>query len=205
MTGHGETSVETLAVHAGVGENEFLAVVPPIYQTSTFAFESAEEGAALFAGEKRGYIYSRVGNPTVEVRSVVRPLWQSLGVVPLDATDEALTLHGAKLRLYGLPTTDNPVADAERLASLLAERPPDVDEAVVLLYHMPDLAGRTPGVDLYLAGHTHGGQIRLPVLGPIFTASSAPRRLARGTHRGAGLQPEVALYSYLRFAHDPRR
>ena len=40
--------------------------MPPIYQTSTFAFESAEQGAALFAGERRGYIYSRMGNPTVE-------------------------------------------------------------------------------------------------------------------------------------------
>jgi methionine-gamma-lyase len=39
--------------------------VPPIFQTSTFAFESAAHGAALFAGQKEGYIYSRMGNPTV--------------------------------------------------------------------------------------------------------------------------------------------
>jgi methionine-gamma-lyase len=58
--------IATLAVHAGVGRNEHLAVVPPIYQTSTFAFESAEQGAAVFAGERRGYIYSRMGNPTVD-------------------------------------------------------------------------------------------------------------------------------------------
>jgi len=62
----GEKSAETLAVHAGVEANEFRAVVPPIYQTSTFAFDSAEQGAACFAGEKQGYIYSRMGNPTVE-------------------------------------------------------------------------------------------------------------------------------------------
>jgi methionine-gamma-lyase len=66
MTKHGEIRTETLAVHAGVGDNEHLAVVPPIYQTSTFAFKSAERGAAVFAGEHRGYIYSRMGNPTVE-------------------------------------------------------------------------------------------------------------------------------------------
>jgi methionine-gamma-lyase len=59
-------SDETLAVHAGVEPNEYLAVVPPIYQTSTFAFDSAQQGAALFAGERRGYIYSRMGNPTVQ-------------------------------------------------------------------------------------------------------------------------------------------
>jgi methionine-gamma-lyase len=65
MKGHGDLSTESLVVHAGVERNEHLAVVPPIYQTSTFVFDSAEQGAALFAGEGGGYIYSRMGNPTV--------------------------------------------------------------------------------------------------------------------------------------------
>ncbi len=56
---------DSLVVHAGIGENEYLAVVPPIYQTSTFAFDCAEQGADLFAGKRDGYIYSRMGNPTV--------------------------------------------------------------------------------------------------------------------------------------------
>lgn len=57
---------ETLAVHAGMNATEFHPAVPPIYQTSTFAFDSAEHGAQLFAGKGKGYIYSRMGNPTVE-------------------------------------------------------------------------------------------------------------------------------------------
>ena len=57
---------ETKCVHSGIDENEFGAVVPPIYQTSTFKFESAQHGASLFAGEQRGYIYTRMANPTVE-------------------------------------------------------------------------------------------------------------------------------------------
>lgn len=57
---------ETACVHAGVGEYEFHPVVPPIYQTSTFAFESAQQGSALFAGEQKGYIYTRMLNPTVQ-------------------------------------------------------------------------------------------------------------------------------------------
>ncbi len=60
------TSLETLAVHAGIGEFNYRPVVPPIYQTSTFSFESASDGAALFADEKHGYIYTRMGNPTVD-------------------------------------------------------------------------------------------------------------------------------------------
>lgn len=65
MKENGKMSTESLVVHAGVERNEHLAVVPPIYQTSTFAFDSAEHGAALFSGEREGYIYSRMGNPTV--------------------------------------------------------------------------------------------------------------------------------------------
>ena len=53
-------------VHAGIGEYEFGPVVPPIYQTSTFKFESVEHGASLFKGEQKGYIYTRMLNPTVE-------------------------------------------------------------------------------------------------------------------------------------------
>jgi methionine-gamma-lyase len=42
------------------------AVVPPIYQTSTFKFRDADHGASLFAGREKGYIYTRMANPTVE-------------------------------------------------------------------------------------------------------------------------------------------
>ena len=57
---------ETLAVHAGTGARGLRPVMPPIYQTSTFSFENAAHGAALFDGTRQGYIYTRMGNPTVE-------------------------------------------------------------------------------------------------------------------------------------------
>jgi methionine-gamma-lyase len=57
---------ETKCVQAGVGDYEFHPVIPPIYQTSTFAFESAQQGSSLFAGEQKGYIYTRMLNPTIE-------------------------------------------------------------------------------------------------------------------------------------------
>ncbi len=59
-------SFETKCVHAGIGEYEFRPVVPPIYQTSTFKFESADQGAAIFKGDEEGFIYTRMKNPTVE-------------------------------------------------------------------------------------------------------------------------------------------
>ncbi|HZK00230.1 MAG TPA: methionine gamma-lyase [Tissierellaceae bacterium] len=54
----------TRAVHAGFQKNEFGALATPIYQTSTFVFDSAEQGGKRFALEEPGYIYSRLGNPT---------------------------------------------------------------------------------------------------------------------------------------------
>lgn len=58
--------IETMCVHAGIEREKFGSVTPPIYQTSTFEFNSAEEGAAFFGGDKKGYIYTRMGNPTIE-------------------------------------------------------------------------------------------------------------------------------------------
>jgi methionine-gamma-lyase len=60
------SSFDTKCVHAGIEDNEFGAVIPPIYQTSTFKFQSVQQGAKLFAGEEKGYIYTRMANPTVE-------------------------------------------------------------------------------------------------------------------------------------------
>jgi methionine-gamma-lyase len=62
---HAGAGIFTTAAHAGGIDRATGAVMPPIYQTSTFAFENAAQGAARFAGEDPGFIYSRMGNPTV--------------------------------------------------------------------------------------------------------------------------------------------
>ncbi len=55
------------AIHAGFNPADHKgAVSVPIYQSSTFAFPSAEEGADRFAGTSSGPIYTRLGNPTVQ-------------------------------------------------------------------------------------------------------------------------------------------
>lgn len=52
-------------IHGGDQKDQWGSPVTPIYQTSTFAFEDVDHGAALFSGEGEGYIYSRLGNPTI--------------------------------------------------------------------------------------------------------------------------------------------
>ncbi len=61
-----KSGFSTRAIHHGydpLAHNG--ALVPPIYQTATFAFPTVEYGAACFAGEEAGYFYSRISNPTL--------------------------------------------------------------------------------------------------------------------------------------------
>jgi len=57
----------TRAIHAGATPDQYGALVPPVYMTSTFAFETVEQGAAMFEGELAGHFYSRISNPTVDI------------------------------------------------------------------------------------------------------------------------------------------
>lgn len=54
----------TRAIHGGYKKDPTGSLATPIYQTSTFVFDSAEQGGKRFAGEEKGYIYTRLGNPT---------------------------------------------------------------------------------------------------------------------------------------------
>jgi len=62
-----EKGFGTKAIHGGAEKNPFGTLTTPIYQTSTFVFDTAEQGGRRFALEEAGYIYSRLGNPTSSV------------------------------------------------------------------------------------------------------------------------------------------
>lgn len=75
----------TRALHSGehFQQPQHQTHTNAIYQTSTFVFENAKHGAELFGGQRDGYIYTRLGNPTV---------------VALEAKINALEGREAKLR-----------------------------------------------------------------------------------------------------------
>jgi methionine-gamma-lyase len=76
---------KTQLLHSGSGADaQTGALTTPIYQSSTFTYGTAEEGKARFAGEQKGYIYSRMANPTVDA------LEQQLA--QLEGADEALVV-----------------------------------------------------------------------------------------------------------------
>lgn len=59
---------DTLIIHEGYNDKlHHGSLSVPLYQTSTYSFDTAEQGANRFSGEEEGLIYSRLGNPTVKV------------------------------------------------------------------------------------------------------------------------------------------
>lgn len=71
---------DSLAVHSGALEDTLGSAVSPIYQTSTFKFRNTEHGAKCFSGEDDGFIYTRIGNPTIkELENAVASLEHGYG------------------------------------------------------------------------------------------------------------------------------
>ena len=111
----------------------------------------------------------------------VAGLLKSSRVELLDNTTRSLTLRDWHLQLTG--TSDLWADDAEpRQAFAHAE--PSPDSVKILLAHNPDTKGRVHSCawDLMLSGHTHGGQFRIPFLGPPF-APVRDKRFIHGLHR----------------------
>ncbi|MGB4654048.1 MAG: trans-sulfuration enzyme family protein [Bacteroidales bacterium] len=83
-------------IHSGAFDEPYGSATVPIYQTSTFKFKSAEHGAACFAGESDGYIYTRIGNPTIKaLEDLVADLENGFGGI---ATSSGM---GAVNTVYG--------------------------------------------------------------------------------------------------------
>ena len=90
-------------------------------------------------------------------------------------------VRGRTITIGGLERHWDTEAAMETAEALEARR--GADDVRILLAHRPDAAvtlGRNSRVDLVVAGHTHGGQVQLPLIGPPVTKTGVPRRVAAG-------------------------
>jgi len=131
----------------------------------------------------RGPIYAITGSPPVDRTDVVPIIFKDLPITWLLDEVREVEVNGHALQIAGLRCTRERRVDVPRLRRLLGARP--VHKFTLLLYHSPDLMPETAelDVDLYLCGHTHGGQVRLPLFGALITSSDFWKRYEMGRYK----------------------
>lgn len=121
------------------------------------------------------------------------------GGVATELTGQAVALEGANVTICGSPyDSETPLLDCVARA--------DPKRFVIAAYHTPDLVERT-APDLYLAGHTHGGQVRMPFYGAVVTLSAFDKKYEMGRYavgattlfvsRGVGVEPHAPRIRFL--------
>ena len=105
-------------------------------------------------------------------------LFADTGAREVAGTSVLLSVRGEPVWIGGLA-----VGRTDELQGLVAQAPRDTLR--ILLHHYPDevLRAAEAGVDLYLAGHTHGGQVALPFYGALVTLSRFGKRFESGLYR----------------------
>lgn len=161
-------------------EPDVILIAGDFFQGSRAQWPAAREGFRELLGRLQapGGVYAVEGD--VDQWSSVAELVEGTEVEVL--TDEVATaiVDGVEVVVGGLRLEWN-TDEAQGVVREL-EAAPD-DQLAVLLAHRPDAVlglGPDSRIDLTVAGHTHGGQIALPLLGPPMTLSEVPRDVGAG-------------------------
>lgn len=118
-----------------------------------------------------------------------------LGGLKILANEEAvIDCSGTRVRIFGIPceASKGSAGATEAIKDWFSET--EQSDFTILAGHAPDYAMSVQDIpiDLCLAGHTHGGQIRIPFVGPIVTLSAVPRTWARGFREVGNIRLNVS-------------
>lgn len=114
----------------------------------------------------------------------LQPYFKRAGVVNIEGKIVPITIGNHRIAIFGVEECNE--QQLRQLASQL-----DPNSYNIMLTHDPDLipqASNYSSIDLYLCGHTHGGQVRLPFYGAIVTLSRTGKRYEMGLYRERHLQ-----------------
>lgn len=115
-------------------------------------------------------------------------LFRGTAITVLDDAIAPVICDGQTLSLIGVYGAWDRPFSADRAALLRLAPQVPAEHFSILLYHTPDLIAEAAaqGIDLYLAGHTHGGQVRLPFYGALATASDYGKQYEMGRYQVGG-------------------
>jgi uncharacterized protein len=121
------------------------------------------------------------GSPAVDLKEVFPSIMKNLPVQWLHDQKVTIEHNGDRIDIVGVTCTHRPHEDGPRMQQVLHG---NTKSFTILLYHTPDLApiAARCGIDLQLSGHTHGGQVRLPFYGAVFTGSLYGKRYEAGRY-----------------------
>jgi predicted MPP superfamily phosphohydrolase len=177
------TLIEELAPHLIVMTGDYLNL-SSVYESQSHA--EVRDLLERVCEIARAPVYAITGSPPVDRAEIVPAIFDGLPITwLLDSTDK-VQINGHSLLIAGLRCTREHHADGARLQTLLNNGSDHT--FTLLLYHSPDLmpVASSLDVDLYLCGHTHGGQIRLPLFGALITSSDFWKRYEMGRYEENG-------------------
>ena len=154
-------------------------------------------------------VYATLGSPPVDVRDIAPHHFDDSHIQLLRHDTLTLDLgEGRHLTLLGMDCTHDMDHDSQKLEALFAVQ--NGRHKTILLYHSPELMPHAlqHEIDLFLCGHTHGGQVRIPFYGAVITSACTGKQYEMGRYdengttlyvsRGIGLEglcaPRIRLF-----------
>jgi predicted MPP superfamily phosphohydrolase len=140
-------------------------------------------------------VYAVSGSPAVDFPDVLARLLDGMPVRWLLDEKATISHNSHTIDIVGLHCTHKPFVDGPKLIDVLNkdpsgfQNPKGLSRFTILLYHTPDLAPESAeaGIDLQLSGHTHGGQVRLPLYGALFAGSLYGKAFEAGRRQVGGM------------------